>query len=106
MAARLRKDDEVQIMTGADKGRRGKVLKVLRDENRAIVQGANLVKRHQKPRGMGQPGGIIEREASIHISNLMVIDPKTDKPSRVGFRHLDDGRKVRFAKSSNQVLEG
>ncbi|MCK8787894.1 50S ribosomal protein L24 [Roseomonas sp. NAR14] len=104
MAARIRKGDRVVVTTGRDKGKRGEVLRVLPTEDRAVVQGVNLVKRHTKPQGMNQPGGIVEKEASIHLSNLMPIDPKTDKPTRVGFRVLDDGKKVRVAKASGEVL--
>ena len=74
-------------------------------ENRALVQGVNLVKRHRKPQGMNQPGGIQEKEAPIHLSNLALIDPKSDKPTRVGFKLLDDGTKVRVAKPSGEVLD-
>lgn len=106
MAARIRKGDRVQVMTGGDRGKRGEVLQVIPAANRAIVQGVNVAKRHTKPRGMGQPGGIVEREATIDLSNLMLIDPKTDKPTRVGFRVLDGGRKVRVAKGSGETIEG
>jgi large subunit ribosomal protein L24 len=105
MAARIRKGDTVVVISGAEKGKRGEVLKVLPRENRAVVQGVNMVKRHTKPRGLGQPGGIVEQEASIHLSNLMLIDTKTDKPTRVGFRVLEDGRKVRVAKATGNVIE-
>jgi large subunit ribosomal protein L24 len=105
MAAKIRKGDTVQVITGKDKGKRGEVLRVLPEENRALVQGRNMVKRHTKPRGMGQPGGIVEQEASIHLSNLALIDPKSDKPTRVGFRELEDGKKVRVAKASGEVLD-
>ena len=106
MAARIRKGDTVLVISGAAKGRRGEVLRVLPRADRAVVQGVNVVKRHTKPRGMGQPGGIVEQEASIHLSNLMLIDGKTDKPTRVGFRLLEDGRKVRVAKATGNVIEG
>ena len=106
MAARIRKGDKVVVITGADRGKRGEVLSVLPKDERAVVQGVNIAKRHTKPRGMGQPGGIVEREATIHLSNLMLVDPKTDKPTRVGFRVLDDGRKVRVARASGDVIEG
>jgi large subunit ribosomal protein L24 len=106
MAARIRKGDRVQVITGAEKGKQGEVLRVFPRENRAIVQGVNVAKRHTKPRGMGQPGGIVEQEATIHLSNLQLLDPKTDKPTRVGFRVLEDGRKVRVAKATGNVIEG
>ena len=105
MAARIRKGDRVIVITGADKGKRGEVLAVLPKDNRAVVQGVNIAKRHTKPTGMGQPGGIVEKEATIHLSNVALIDPKTDKPTRVGFRLLDDGRKVRVNRSSGEVIE-
>jgi large subunit ribosomal protein L24 len=105
MAARIRKGDTVVVIAGADKGKRGEVLSVLPKQDRAVVQGVNVAKRHTKPRGMGQPGGIVEREATIHLSNLMLIDGKTDKPTRVGFRVLAEGGKVRVAKATGNVIE-
>ena len=106
MAARIRKGDTVLVISGSAKGRRGEVLRVMPQVNRAVVQGVNVAKRHTKPRGMNQPGGIVEQEASVHLSNLMLIDGKTDKPTRVGFRVLEDGRKVRVAKATGNVIEG
>jgi large subunit ribosomal protein L24 len=106
MAARIRKGDRVVVITGSDRGKQGEVLSVMPKENRAIVQGVNVARRHTKPRSMGQPGGIVEREASIHLSNLALIDPKTDKPTKVGFRVLDNGAKVRVARATGQVIEG
>jgi large subunit ribosomal protein L24 len=106
MAARIRKGDKVIVITGADKGRRGEVLLVRPKENRAVVQGVNLVKRHQKQTRMGEQGGIVEKEAPIHLSNLMLLDPKNDKPTKVGFRVLDDGRKVRVNRTTGDVIEG
>jgi large subunit ribosomal protein L24 len=105
MAARIRKGDTVVVIAGAYKGRRGEVLNVQPKASRAVVQGVAMAKRHNKPRGMGQPGGIVEQEAAVHISNLMLIDPKSEKPTRVGFRMLDDGRKVRVAKVTGEVIE-
>src|SRR3954451_17135558 len=105
MAAKIKKGDRVQVLTGRDKGKRGEVIAVNPDENRALVQGVHIVKRHRKPQGMNQPGGITEKEAPIHLSNLALIDPKSDKPTRVGFRLLDDGKKVRVAKPSREVLD-
>ena len=105
MAARIRKGDTVVVITGTSKGRRGEVLQVIPKADRAVVQGVNLAKRHTKPRGVGQPGGIIEREATIHLSNLKLVDPKTDTPTRVGFRVLEDGSKVRVAKATGNVIE-
>ena len=106
MAARIRKGDRVVVITGADRGKRGEVLRVIPKEDRAVVQGVNIAKRHTKPSGMGQPGGIIEKEATIHLSNIMLIDPKTDKPTRIGFRVLDNGSKARVARSTGNVIEG
>jgi large subunit ribosomal protein L24 len=105
MAARIRKGDTVAVISGSDKGKRGEVLQVLPKENRAVVQGVNIAKRHTKPTGMGRPGGIIEKEATIHLSNVMLVDPKSDKLTRVGFRVLEDGRKVRVAKATGNVVE-
>ena len=89
MAARIKKGDQVEVIAGSDKGRRGEVLTVFPKADRAIVQGVAGAKKHTKPSGMGSPGGIVEKEASVHLSNLMLIDPKTDKPTKVGFRVLD-----------------
>jgi large subunit ribosomal protein L24 len=105
MAARIRKGDTVLVVSGADRGKRGEVLRVLPKDNRAVVQGVNVAKRHTKPRGMGQPGGIVEVEATIHLSNLKLVDPKTDTPTKVAFRVLEDGRKVRVAKATGNVIE-
>ncbi len=105
MAARIKKGDTVVVITGADKGKRGEVLAVRPKDARAVVKGVNIAKKHTKAQGMGQPGGIIEQEATIHLSNLALLDPKTDKPTRVGFRVLEDGRKVRFARGSGTVIE-
>jgi large subunit ribosomal protein L24 len=104
MAAKIKKGDRVQVLTGRDKGKRGEVVAVNPTENRALVQGVNMVKRHRKPQGMNQPGGIQEKEAPIHLSNLALIDPASDKATRVGFRTLEDGKKVRVAKRSGEVI--
>jgi large subunit ribosomal protein L24 len=105
MAARIRKGDTVEVMTGVSKGKRGEVLRMLPKDSRAVVQGVNIAKRHTKPRGMGEPGGIVEREATIHLSNLMLVDPTSEKRTKVAFRVLDDGRKVRIAKATGQTIE-
>jgi len=105
MAAKIRKGDTVQVLAGRDKGKRGEVLSISPTETRAFVQGVNMVKRHTKPQGMGKPGGIVEKEGPIHLSNLALLDPKGDKPTRVGFKVLDDGKKVRFAKASGEVID-
>ena len=106
MAARIKKGDTVVVITGADKGKRGEVLQVRPKDERAVVKGVNIAKKHTKAQGMGQPGGIIEKEATIHLSNLSLVDPQTNKPTRIGFRVLDDGRKVRIARPSGAVIEG
>ena len=106
MAARIRKGDRVEVITGADRGKRGDVLRVIPKESRAVVQGVNIAKRHTKASGMGQPGGIIEKEATIHLSNIMLIDPKTDKPTRISHRVLDNGSKARVARATGNVIEG
>lgn len=105
MAQKIRKGDRVQVLTGRDKGRQGEVIRVMPAEDRALVQGINLVKRHQKATGIGNPGGITEKEASIHLSNLALLDPQSGKPTRVGFKVLDDGKKVRVARASGEVLD-
>lgn len=104
MAAKIKKGDRVQVIAGKNKGLRGEVLTVNTKDGRVVVQGVNMIKRHTKPT-QAQPGGIIEREAPIDVSNVLHIDPKTDKPTRVGFKVLDDGRKVRVAKGSGEVID-
>jgi len=106
MAARIRKGDRVVVTTGSDRGKQGEVLKVLPKENRAVVQGVNIAKHHTKPRGMGQPGGIVEKEATIHLSNIMLIDAKTDKPTRIGFKVMENGAKIRVARATGNAIEG
>ncbi len=105
MAAKIKKGDKVVVITGRDKGRSGEVLGVNPTEGRAMVRGINLVKRHTKAT-MQSEGGIISKEAAIQLSNLQIADPKDGKPSRVGFKVLDDGRKVRFAKRSGDLIDG
>ncbi len=104
MAAKLKKGDKVVVIAGRDKGKTGEILKVIPKENRAIVSGVNLVKKHQRPTPQ-EPGGIITKEAPIHLSNLMLADPKDGRPTRVGFKFVE-GRKVRFAKKSGEVIDG
>jgi large subunit ribosomal protein L24 len=101
---KIKKGDQVVILTGKDKGKRGEVLRVLRADHRVLVQGVNMVKRHQRASQTAQ-GGIVEKEAALHISNVAHIDPKEDKPTRVGFKILDDGRKVRFARRSGEIID-
>jgi large subunit ribosomal protein L24 len=101
---KIKKGDKVVVLTGKDKGKSGEVLRVVRADNRVVVQGVNMMKRHTAPRP-GEPGGIVEREAAIHISNVAHIDPKSQQPTRVGYRFLDDGRKVRVARRSGEILD-
>jgi large subunit ribosomal protein L24 len=102
---KIRKGDEISVLAGRDKGKRGAVLRVL-DNDRVIVEGVHMVKRHTKPNPQANvPGGIIEKEASIHISNVALFNPVTQKPDRVGIKTLEDDRKVRFFKSNNEVVD-
>ena len=105
MAAKIKKGDQVHVLTGRDKGKRAEVISVNPETGRALVRGVNMVKRHQKPQGMNQPGGIIEKESTIDLSNLALVDPKSGKPTRVGFAVLADGKKVRVARPSGEVLD-
>ena len=105
MAAKIKKGDKVVVLAGRDKGRLGEVIQVLPKELRALVRGVNLVKRHQRQTAK-QAGGIISKEGTIHLSNIALADPKDSKPTRVGFKILDDGRKVRFAKRSGDLIDG
>ncbi len=105
MAAKIRKGDTVQVLAGRDKGKRGEVLRVEPKEDRAFVQGVNMVKRHEKPQGLNRPGGITEKEGPVHLSNLALLDPTSGKPTRVGFKTLEDGKKVRVAKASGEVID-
>jgi large subunit ribosomal protein L24 len=98
------KNDMVKILSGKYSGKTGKVLKVFPDENRLIVEGVNIIKKHTKPSQKNPQGGIIEKESSIHVSNVMVIDPKTNEPTRVGYKFLEDGTKVRISKKSGEML--
>ncbi|MFS8366165.1 50S ribosomal protein L24 [Acetobacter oryzifermentans] len=106
MAARIKKGDTVVVISGSSKGTQGEVLEVRPSENRAVVRGVALIKRHQRARRMGEESGIITREASIHLSNLKLIDPASKKPTRVGFRVLENGKKVRIAKATGEAIEG
>src|SRR5262245_37149847 len=105
MAARIRKADKVVVLTGRDKGRSGEVIQVMRDEDRALVRGIHMAKRHQRQTA-AQEGGIISKETPIHLSNLAIADPKDGKPTRVGFKILPDGKKVRVAKRSGAEIDG
>ena len=106
MAAKIKKGDKVIVLAGRDKGRSGQVRSVNPTDGRAIVEGVNLVKRHTKPSAQNAEGGVISKEATIDLSNLALADPKDGKPTRVGFKVLDDGRKVRFAKRSGDLIDG
>ncbi len=104
MAAKIKKGDKVVVLTGRDKGKEGEVIEVRPSEGRILVRGVNVVKRHQRP-SMSDQGGIVEKEAPLAVSNVAHLDPKDNKPTRVGFKVLDDGRKVRFAKRSGEVID-
>ena len=101
---KIRKGDRVKVIAGRSKGKVGDVLRVLPTEQRVVVAGVNMIKRHTKP-GRTETGGIIEREAAIHVSNVALLDPKSDKPTKVGFKFLEDGRKVRFARGSGETID-
>ncbi len=103
---RLRKDDTVIVITGKERGKTGKILRVLAEKNRVVIERLNLVKRHTKPRGVQQQGGIVEKEASIQASNVQPLCVRCNKPARVGRRRLDDGRSVRVCRRCNDLLEG
>jgi len=101
---KIRKGDRVKVIAGRSKGKVGDVLRVLPKEQRVVVSGVNMIKRHTKP-SRTESGGIIEREAAIHVSNVALLDPKTDKPTKIGFKFLEDGRKVRFARGSGETID-
>ncbi len=105
MAAKIKKGDRVVVLAGKDKGRQGEVLKVMPKEDRVVVGGVNMVKRHTRPTQADPQGGIRHKEASLHISNVAFADPKSGEPTRVGFR-MDGDKKVRFAKKSGEVING
>ncbi|WP_413993121.1 50S ribosomal protein L24 [Labrys okinawensis] len=105
MAAKIKKGDKVVVMTGRSKGRVGEVIQVFPDENRAIIRGVNVVRRHQRQTA-SQEGGVISKEAPIHLSNVAIADPKDGKPTRVGFKVLEGGKKVRVAKRSGEQIDG
>jgi large subunit ribosomal protein L24 len=102
---KIKKGDKVVVLSGRDKGRTGEVLKMMPKEDKAVVRGVNLVRRHQKQSAQAE-GGIITKEAPIHVSNLALADPKDGKPTRVGFRIQEDGKKVRVAKRSGELIDG
>ena len=101
---KIKKGDRVKVIAGRSKGKVGDVLRVLPTEQRVVVAGVNVIKRHTKP-GRTDTGGIIEREAAIHVSNVAILDPKSDKPTKIGFKFLEDGRKVRIARGSGETLD-
>jgi large subunit ribosomal protein L24 len=101
---KIKKGDTVVVISGRDKGKTGEVLRVLPAEQRAVVQGVNVARRHTKPR-MGEPGGIVEKELALHVSNVAHVDPLSGKPTRIGYKMLDDGRKVRVARRSGEIID-
>lgn len=101
----VKKDDTVFVITGKDKGKKGRVIAAYPRENRVLVEGVNLVKKHAKPSQKNPQGGILSQEASIHVSNVMLVDPKSGQPTRVGYKVLDNGKKVRVAKKSGEVID-
>ncbi|WP_349357375.1 50S ribosomal protein L24 [Stappia sp.] len=105
MAAKIKKGDTVVVLTGRDKGKTGEVVELLPKDNRAVVRGVNVVRRHQRQTAQAE-GGIVSKELPIHLSNLAVADPKDGKPTRVGFQVKDDGTKVRVAKRSGDLIDG
>ena len=102
---KIRRDDTVLVISGNDKGKRGRVLRVIPEPDRLIVEGIRMMKKHTKPTQRDPQGGIVEREAPIHVSNVMVIDPHNDEPTRVGKKRLDDGRNVRVAARSGEMID-
>ena len=101
----IKKGDTVVVITGNYKGQKGRVLEVIRNNDRAIVEGVNLVKKHTKPNAQNPQGGIVEQEASIHISNLMLVDPKTGERTRIGRRENDEGKLIRYSKKSGEEIK-
>ncbi len=101
----VRKGDTVVVIAGKERGKRGKVLRVFPDKGRVLVERVNMIKKHQRPTQKLRQGGIIEREGSLHISNVMLVDPRNDKPTRVGVRALSDGKKVRLARKSGEMID-
>jgi len=103
--AHVRKGDTVMVVAGKERGKKGKVLRVIPEKGRVVVERLNLIKKHQKPTQKVRQGGIIEREGSIHLSNVMLVDPASGKPTRVGMKALSDGKKVRVARRSGEMLD-
>jgi large subunit ribosomal protein L24 len=104
-SAHVRKGDTVVVVAGKERGKRGKVLRVIPEKSRVVVERVNMIKKHQRPTQKLRQGGIIEREGAIHMSNVMLVDPRTDKPTRIGVRLLADGRKARVAKRSGEMID-
>ena len=103
--ARVRKGDTVVVVAGKERGKRGKVLRVIPGKGRVLIERVNMIKKHQRPTQKLRQGGIIEREGPIHLSNVMLVDPQTDKPTRVGVRSLTDGKKARVAHKSGEIID-
>tara|TARA_B110000444_G_scaffold255278_1_gene289342 strand:+ start:123 stop:434 length:312 start_codon:yes stop_codon:yes gene_type:complete len=103
MKIKIKKDDNILVIAGEHKGSEGKVVKIIKEKNRAIIEGVNMIKKHEKPSAQNPQGGIIEKEAAIHISNLSLVSSEGNA-TRVGFRFEEDGKKVRFAKKNNEVV--
>jgi large subunit ribosomal protein L24 len=103
--AHVRKGDTVVVVAGKERGKRGKVLRVIPEKSRVVVERVNLIKKHQRPTQKLRQGGIIEREGAIHLSNVMLVDPTSDKPTRIGMRALTDGKKVRVARKSGEIID-
>ena len=103
--AHVRKGDTVVVVEGKERGKRGRVLRVIPDKNRVVVERINMIKKHQRPTQKLRQGGIIEREGAIHLSNVMLVDPTSSKPTRIGMRELGDGKKVRVARKSGEIID-
>jgi large subunit ribosomal protein L24 len=103
--AHVRKGDTVIVVAGKERGKRGRVLRVIPEKNRVVIERVNLIKKHQRPTQRLRQGGIIEREGAIHLSNVMLVDPTSDRPTRVGMRALSDGKKVRVARKSGEIID-
>ena len=103
--AHVRKGDTVVVVAGKERGKRGRVLRVIPDKNRVVVERINMIKKHQRPTQKLRQGGIIEREGAIHLSNVMLVDPTSSKPTRIGMRELGDGKKVHVARKSGEIID-